>query len=68
VNYVLELNKCNIFYFISALSKYFESMPLPNGISWYAHYFPLWFLDTIAVFSEINDLFDNTCRYQLRGS
>jgi len=45
------------FYFISALSKYFESMPLPNAISWYAHYFPLWFLKTITVFAEINDLF-----------
>lgn len=45
------------FYCISALSKYFESMPLPNAISWYAHYFPLWFLKTITVFAEVNDLF-----------
>lgn len=32
-------------------------MPLPNVISWYAHYFPLWFLKTATVFAEINDLF-----------
>lgn len=32
-------------------------MPLPNAISWYAHYFPVWFLKTITVFAEINDLF-----------
>lgn len=32
-------------------------MPLPNAISWYAHYFPLWFLKTVTVFAEINDLF-----------
>lgn len=44
-------------FFILALSKYFESMPLPNAISWYAHYFPVWFLKTITVFAEINDLF-----------
>lgn len=32
-------------------------MPLPNIISWHAHYFPMWFLKTITVFTEINDLF-----------
>ncbi|XP_029341643.1 lipase maturation factor 2-like [Acyrthosiphon pisum] len=32
-------------------------MPLPNAISWYAHYSPLWFLKSITVFAEINDLF-----------
>lgn len=32
-------------------------MPLPNVISWYAHYFPVWFLKMITVFIEINDLF-----------
>lgn len=52
--YILNLN---CFCFILALSKYFESMPLPNAISWNAHYFPVWFLKTITVFAEINDLF-----------
>lgn len=42
---------------ILALSKYFESMPLPSSISWEVHYFPGWFLKTITVFAEINDLF-----------
>jgi hypothetical protein len=50
-------SKSSIWYDLTALSKYFESMPLPNAISWYAHYFPLWFLKTITVFAEINDLY-----------
>lgn len=45
------------FYFVSALSKYFETMPLPNVISWYAHHFPAWFLKTVTVLAEVNDLF-----------
>lgn len=52
----MNFGKTN-WYDLTALSKYFECMPLPNAISWYAHYFPLWFLKTITVFAEINDLF-----------
>ncbi|KAL4147820.1 hypothetical protein QTP88_002168 [Uroleucon formosanum] len=55
---VAKMNSMSsIWYDLTALSRYFESMPLPNAISWYAHYFPLWFLKTITVFAEINDLF-----------
>ncbi|XP_025408898.1 lipase maturation factor 2-like [Sipha flava] len=44
-------------YDLTALSKYFETMPLPNFISWYSHYLPAWFLKTFTVLAEINDLF-----------
>eukprot|EP00102_Acyrthosiphon_pisum_P014708 XP_008184894.2 PREDICTED: lipase maturation factor 2-like [Acyrthosiphon pisum] len=50
-------SKSSIWYDLTASSKYFESIPLPNAISWYAHYCPLWFLKSVTVFAEINDLF-----------
>lgn len=32
-------------------------MPLPNFISWYAHYLPFSYLRTFTVFAEVNELF-----------
>ncbi|VVC45003.1 Lipase maturation factor [Cinara cedri] len=50
-------SKSNSWYHLTAMSEYFETMPLPNVVSWYAHYFPVWFLKTVTVFAEINDIF-----------
>ncbi|XP_050435661.1 lipase maturation factor 2-like [Adelges cooleyi] len=54
---VKMISKNPAWYDLTAMSKYFETLPLPNTISWYVHYFPAWFLKSVTVLAEVNEIF-----------
>ncbi|XP_050535922.1 lipase maturation factor 2-like [Daktulosphaira vitifoliae] len=50
-------SKSLVWYDLTAMSKFFEIMPLPSYISCYVYNFPLWVLKSLTVLAEVNEIF-----------
>lgn len=50
------LSGCPKWWTLSALSHHFETMPIPNPLSWYAHHLPKWILQLSTVYTNVCEL------------
>ncbi|CAG9770725.1 unnamed protein product [Ceutorhynchus assimilis] len=50
------LGGCPKWWTLTALNHHFETMPLPNPLSWYAHHLPTWFLRLTTVYTNVCEL------------
>ncbi|XP_050295295.1 lipase maturation factor 2-like [Anthonomus grandis grandis] len=50
------LSGCPKWWTLTALDHHFETMPLPNPFSWYAHHLPAWVLRLSTVYTNVCEL------------